>query len=166
MGLALSASSQNLTTIDSLRSALTPETTEAQFDILNAIGFEYRYSYPDSTIFYCSRAFELGKQIEVKKNLSKPLSFIGLAYANKGVYNKSAEYHERAIEVAIDQQDSVQLAFGYNNLGRMYFDGGDLVRASDNLVRSRDMFEVIQEKLGLSLCVPKPRKPVQIAKSI
>lgn len=150
MGLALSASSQNLTTIDSLRSALTPETTEAQFDILNAIGFEYRYSYPDSTIFYCSRAFELGKQIEVKKNLSKPLSFIGLAYANKGVYNKSAEYHERAIEVAIDQQDSVQLAFGYNNLGRMYFDGGDLIRASDNLVRSRDMFEMIQDKLGLA----------------
>lgn len=150
MGLALSASSQNLTTIDSLRSALTPETTEAQFDILNAIGFEYRYSYPDSTIFYCSRAFELGKQIEVKKNLSKPLSFIGLAYANKGVYNKSAEYHERAIEVAIDQQDSVQLAFGYNNLGRMYFDGGDLIRASDNLVRSRDIFEMIQDKLGLA----------------
>lgn len=150
MGLALSASSQNLTTIDSLRNALTPEPTEGQFDILNAIGFEYRYSYPDSTIFYCSRAFELGKQIEVKKNLSKPLSFIGLAYANKGVYTKSAEYHERAIQVAIDQQDSVQLAFGYNNLGRMYFDGGDLIRASDNLVRSRDMFEMIQDKLGLA----------------
>jgi tetratricopeptide (TPR) repeat protein len=93
--------------------------------------------------FFIVRApLSWGQQIEVKKNLSKPLSFIGLAYANKGVYAKSAEYHERAIEVAIDQQDSVQLGFGYNNLGRMYFDGGDLVRASDNLVRSRDIFEV------------------------
>lgn len=146
----LSASGQNLTTIDSLRRVLNAQQTEAQFEILNAIGFEYRYSYPDSTIFYCSRAFELGEQIEVRKNLSKPLSFMGLAYANKGVYNKSAEYHERAIQVAINQQDSVQLAFGYNNLGRMYFDGGDLIRASDNLVRSRDMFEMIQDKLGLA----------------
>lgn len=150
VGHAFSAVGQNLTTIDSLRKALTPQSNEAQFDLLNAIGFEYRYSYPDSTIFYCTRAFELGEKIEVKKNLSKPLSFIGLAYANKGVYNKSAEYHERAIEVAIDQQDSVQLGFGYNNLGRMYFDGGDLVRASDNLVRSRDIFEVLQDKLGLA----------------
>jgi len=148
--VALTATGQNLNVIDSLRNSLRDEATEAQFDLLNAIGFEYRYSYPDSTIIYCSRAFELGKQIEVQKNLSKPLSFIGLAYANKGVYNKSAEYHERAIEVAIDQQDSVQLGFGYNNLGRMYFDGGDLVRASDNLVRARDIFEVLQEKLGLA----------------
>ncbi|MBX2897843.1 MAG: tetratricopeptide repeat-containing sensor histidine kinase [Cyclobacteriaceae bacterium] len=148
--MALSAFGQNLTTIDSLRKSLSEEPTIAQFDLLNAIGFEYRYSYPDSTIFYCSRAYELGKRIKVDKNLSKPLSFIGLAYANKGVYNKSAEYHEHAIQVAIDQQDSVQLGFGYNNLGRMYFDGGDLVRASDNLVRSRDIFEVLQEKLGLA----------------
>ncbi|MCW5912496.1 MAG: tetratricopeptide repeat protein [Cyclobacteriaceae bacterium] len=148
--LALSAVGQNLNAIDSLKRSLTDESTEHQFELLNAIGFEYRYSYPDSTIFYCSRAFELGKKIAVKKNLSKPLSFIGLAYANKGIYNKSAEYHERAIEVAVEQQDSIQLGFGYNNLGRMYFDGGDLVRASDNLVRSRDIFEVLQEKLGLA----------------
>jgi len=150
IGSALPVSAQNLTTIDSLRKSLTPAKTEAQFDLLNAIGFEYRYSYPDSTIYYCSRAFEIGTQISVKKNLSKPLSFIGLAYANKGVYNKSAEYHEKAIEVATNQKDSVQLGFGYNNLGRMYFDGGDLVRASDNLVRSRDIFEALQEKLGLA----------------
>lgn len=149
-GFALAVNAQNLTTIDSLRKSLTPALTETQFDLLNAIGFEYRYSYPDSTIYYCTRAFEIGKQISVKKNLSKPLSFMGLAYANKGVYNKSAEYHERAIEVATMQEDSVQLGFGYNNLGRMYFDGGDLVRASDNLVRSRDIFEALQEKLGLA----------------
>ncbi|MBN8578658.1 MAG: tetratricopeptide repeat protein [Cytophagales bacterium] len=148
--LSFHAKAQNLTVIDSLRQGLSSQRSEAQFDLLNALGFEYRYSYPDSTIFYCSRAFELGKQIGVKKNLSKPLSFIGLAYANKGVYNKSSEYHERAIQVAIDQKDSVQLAFGYNNLGRMYFDGGDLERASANLVRSRDIFEVLQEKLGLA----------------
>lgn len=145
-----SVAGQNLNTIDSLRSALSDQSTVEQFELLNAIGFEYRYSYPDSTIFYCNRAYELGKQIKVNKNLSKPLSFIGLAYANKGVYSKSAEYHERAIEVAIGQQDSVQLGFSYNNLGRMYFDGGDLVRASDNLVRSRDIFEAMQEKFGLA----------------
>lgn len=148
--VAISSYGQNLNLIDSLRKSLNGQSTLTQFELLNAIGFEYRYSYPDSTIYYCSRAFEMGKQISVKKNLSKPLSFIGLAYANKGDYKNSSEYHDRSIVVAIEQQDSVQLAFGYNNLGRMYFDGGDLVRAYDNLIRSKDIFEVIQDQSGLA----------------
>jgi signal transduction histidine kinase len=141
---------QNLALIDSLHSSLRAQPAEKQFELLNAIGFEYRYSYPDSTIYYCSKAYELGKKISVTKNLSKPLSFIGLAYANKGDYKKSSEYHEQSIKIAIDQQDSVQLAFGYNNLGRMYFDGGDLVRSYDNLIRSKDIFEIIQDQSGLA----------------
>lgn len=144
--------SQNLSVIDSLRASLNVNTQSKpdQFETLNSIGFEYRYSYPDSTIYYCTQAYELGKDIELTKNLSKPLSFMGLAYANKGNYNKSAEYHDKAIQVAITQQDSTQLGFGYNNLGRMFFDGGDLVRAFDNFILSRDIFEALQEKSGLA----------------
>lgn len=144
--------SQNLSIIDSLRTSLNlPSLSKPDlFERLNSIGFEYRYSYPDSTIYYCTQAYELGKSIELTKNLSKPLSFIGLAYANKGDYHKSAEYHDQAIQVAITQQDSTQLGFGYNNLGRMFFDGGDLVRAFDNFILSRDIFEVLQEKSGLA----------------
>ncbi len=148
--MAIPSFGQNLNLIDSLQTSLNGQSTVDQFELLNAIGFEYRYSYPDSTIYYCSRAFEMGKKISLEKNLSKPLSFIGLAYANKGDYKNSSEYHDRSIDVAIEQQDSVQLAFGYNNLGRMYFDGGDLVRAYDNLIRSKDIFEVIQEPSGLA----------------
>ncbi|MEQ1587343.1 MAG: ATP-binding protein [Cyclobacteriaceae bacterium] len=149
---SLKVYSQNLSVIDSLRTSLNlPSLLKTdQFETLNSIGFEYRYSYPDSTIYYCTQAYELGKSIELTKNLSKPLSFIGLAYANKGDYHKSAEYHDQAIQVAIAQQDSTQLGFGYNNLGRMFFDGGDLVRAFDNFILSRDIFEVLQEKSGLA----------------
>lgn len=141
---------QNLGVIDSLKSHLSAQSKGEQFETLNALGFEYRYSYPDSTIYYCTRAFELGKDIALTKNLSKPLSFIGLAYANKGEYRKSAEFHDQAIEVARNQQDSVQLGFGYNNLGRMFFDGGDLVRAFNNFIYSKDIFEALQEKSGLA----------------
>jgi signal transduction histidine kinase len=144
--------SQNLSTIDSLHITLAQknQSQKDEFEILNAIGFEYRYSYPDSTIYYCTKASELGKSISLTKDLSKPLSYIGLAYAAKGVYDMSAQYHEQAIQIAIDQQDSIQLGFGYNNLGRMFFDGGDLVRAFDNLILSKNIFEKLQEKSGLA----------------
>lgn len=141
---------QNLSVIDSLKSSLVSQSEREEFETLNALGFEYRYSYPDSTIYYCARAYDLGKSIELTKNLSKPLSFIGLAYASKGEYRRSAEYHDQAIEVARLQQDSVQLGFGYNNLGRMFFDGGDLIRAFNNFIYSKDIFEALQEKAGLA----------------
>ena len=143
-------SGQNILLIDSLRKKLRNASPAEKFAIWTAIGFDYRYSYPDSTIYYCKQAFELGKKLNLSKDLSKPLSFIGLAAANKGDYKTSIEYHHRAIEIAIDQNDSSQLAFGYNNLGRMFFDQGDLVRAYDNLIRSKDIFEVNGDKSGLA----------------
>ncbi len=142
--------SQNLAVIDSLNHALRKARGQQQFELLTAIGFEYRYSYPDSTIFYCTQSYELGKRLELEKELSKPLSFIGLAYANKGDYKKSLDYHYQAIEVAKEQSDSVQLAFGYNNLGRMFFDEGDVVRAYDNLIRAKDIFEHVSDPSGLA----------------
>lgn len=149
--IPLAVQGQNLVLIDSLRKALAEEKGGVkQFDLMTAIGFEYRYSYPDSTIFYCTQSYELGRRMNLDRNLSKPLSFIGLAYANKGDYQRSLDYHRQAIEIASEQNDTVQLAFGYNNLGRMFFDQGDMVRATDNLVRSRDIFERVKDKSGLA----------------
>jgi signal transduction histidine kinase len=139
---------QNLSVIDSLRSKLQTTDERSRFDILNAIGFEYRYSFPDSTIHYCTEAYELGKEIKLDKNLSKPLSFLGLAYTNRGDYKKSLAYHELAIEIATQQNDSIQLGHSYNNLGRMFFDGGDWVRAFDNFLSSKEIFESLGDKSG------------------
>ncbi|HEY5823892.1 MAG TPA: ATP-binding protein [Cyclobacteriaceae bacterium] len=148
--LSFWVSGQNILLIDSLRKKLKNASPNEKFAIWNAIGFDYRYSYPDSTIYYCTQAFELGKKLDLTKDLSKPLSFIGLAAANKGDYKSSIDYHQLAIEIAAEQNDSIQLAFGYNNLGRMFFDQGDLVRAYDNLIRSKDIFEVSGDKSGLA----------------
>lgn len=144
------SSGQNITLIDSLNQALKKAKEPQQFSLLNAVGFEYRYSFPDSTIYYCTQSYELGKRLDLQKELARPLSFIGLAYANKGDYKKSLDYHYHSIEVAKAQSDSLQLAFGYNNLGRMFFDGGDVVRAYDNFIRAKDIFEKLDEKSGLA----------------
>jgi signal transduction histidine kinase len=141
---------QNLSVIDSLKVELSSADDQTRFNILNAIGFEYRYSYPDSTIHYCSQAYELGKQINLRKNLSRPLSFLGLAYNNRGDYKKSLEFHEQAIQIAAEQNDSVQLGHSYNNLGRMFFDAGDWVRAFNNFLSSKEIFESIGDRSGMA----------------
>jgi signal transduction histidine kinase/tetratricopeptide (TPR) repeat protein len=143
------AHAQNLRLIDSLKSKLRGNSA-GEFEILNNIGFEYRYSYPDSTILYCTRAYEIGKSKNLRKALAKPLSFIGLAKANQGDYAQALDYQNRAAEVALQQQDTFQLAHGYNNVGRIFFDQGDLVRAYSNFVKARDLFEKIDDKSGLA----------------
>lgn len=148
--IACSAVAQNLDVVKKLRGQLATANQEQAFDILCSIGFEFRYSYPDSTLIYCNKAYDLGKEINLQSGLSKPLSFIGLAYANKGDYPNSFEYHRRSIDVSIEQNDSIELAYGYNNLGRMFYDQGDLVRAFDNLIRSKEIFEDLGDKSGLA----------------
>src|SRR5690606_34681728 len=139
--------------IDSLKSLLPVTEGEAKFNLLNELGFEYRLSYPDSTIKYCEQAYALGKELNLKKGMSKPLSFIGLASAYKGDYKTSFDYHNRAIAIAEEEEDSVQLAFGYNNFGRLFFDQGDLVRAYNNLIKAQELFTELGDKNGLSYVV-------------
>ncbi len=144
------ACAQNQPLIDSLKKIIEKQPPAKQFDILCAIGFEYRISIQDSTIKYCNLALELGKKIHLKVGLGKPLNFIGLAHTNKGDYKKAFDYYYQAIEVASEQNDSLQLAHSYNNLGRAFYDLGDLSRAYDNFLVSKNIFEKINDKGGLA----------------
>lgn len=141
---------QNLRAVDSLHAVLRVVPADRQFEPLNSLGFEYRYSFPDSTIYYCSKAFELGQQLKLRKKLSRPLSFIGLAYGNQGNYPTALDFHNRSLVLATEQQDSLQLAHSYNNIGRLFFDEGDLGRAYSNFLRALDLFTVSGDLQGMA----------------
>ncbi|MBS1978760.1 MAG: tetratricopeptide repeat-containing sensor histidine kinase [Bacteroidetes bacterium] len=146
--LTFQAPAQNLRLIDSLKNSLKNAAPMDQFEILNSIGFEFRYSSPDSTIYYCNKAFELGNRIGMQKTLSRPLSFIGLAKSYGGHIEEALRYHNQAISMAVLQQDTVQMAHGYNNLGRLFFDQGDVVRAYANFVKAGELFNHIHDSSG------------------
>jgi signal transduction histidine kinase len=146
--LAGQAGGQNLSRIDSLKNRVRQTNGVEKFDALTDLGFEYRLSFPDSTIFYCKQAYDLGTRLNLPNDLSRPLSFIGLANAYKGDHKASFDFHKRAIEVAQAQLDSTQLGYCYNNFGRLFFDQGDLSRAYDNFIKSQEIFENINEDIG------------------
>lgn len=141
---------QNLSTIDSLRKQVRVSSDEKRFDLYNALAFEYRFSFPDSTIYYCNQAYALGQRIHLAKGLSRPLSFIGLAKANQGNYTAALEYHNRSLVVAEEQHDTLQMAHGHNNIGRIFYDKGDLIRAYNEFVKARDLFQKVDDESGLA----------------
>ncbi|HNC30836.1 MAG TPA: tetratricopeptide repeat protein, partial [Cyclobacteriaceae bacterium] len=134
--------------MDSLKAELREATGERKFTLLNDLGFEYRLATPDSTIYYCKQAYELGKSLKLKKYLAKPLSFIGLASAYKGDYKTSFDFHQEAIRVATEQEDSIQLGYCYNNFGRLFFEQGDLTRAYNNFIKANETFEQTNDDIG------------------
>jgi hypothetical protein len=85
LGLGFGINAQNETLIQEIKDKISKtENNLDLFNLLNDLGWEYRFAYPDSTIFYCSQAFELGKNLILKKDLSRPLNYIGVAYDKKG----------------------------------------------------------------------------------
>lgn len=143
-------SGQNLKVIDSIRSILHVASEEKQFDLLNTLGFEYRFSFPDSTIYYCTKSYRIGQRLNLSLGLSRPLSFIGLAKANQGDYASALDFHNRSLTVAEEQEDTIQLAHGHNNIGRIFFDKGDYIRAYNEFVTARDLFESVGDTPGLA----------------
>jgi signal transduction histidine kinase len=134
--------------IDSLKSKLKSTPTDKQFDLLNSIGWEYRFSYPDSTVYYATKAYNLGRALKFKKDLAKSLNFIGVAYNYKGDRLKSYEYYQEAIGVAESQKDSNQLAYTNNNIGRLLFEQGVLPKSFNYYVKALKIFKATRDSSG------------------
>jgi len=115
---------QNQHLIDSLKSTLILAKDGDRFAILNAIAWEYRFAYPDSTLIYSQRAYDYGKTLGLQENLAVPLNYMGIAHNYLGNRIASLEYHQKAIDLARKQSDSSSIAHAYNSIGRVYFEQG------------------------------------------
>lgn len=148
--LHFSAVAQNRSLIDSLRNRLTSEETRSQFEVLNTLAWEYRFANQDSTIHFGRMALELGKRIQIKKNLAKPFNFIGVAFNYKGDRIKAFEYYQQAVQVAEAQRDSVQLAFANNNIGRLLFEQGIVAKSFNYFVKALKLFTATNDLSGIA----------------
>ena len=142
--------SQNIHLIDSLRGKVATTEGIAKYTLLNDLAWEYRSAYPDSTVIYAQRAYDLGRQLNLTFGLAEPLNFIGVAYNNKGDKIKAYEFYDEALKVSTLQNDSLQRAFCNNNLGRLFFEQGVLSRAYDYFVQAQALFEDINDPSGLA----------------
>ncbi|WP_165824102.1 tetratricopeptide repeat-containing sensor histidine kinase [Pseudochryseolinea flava] len=146
---SFSAKSQNLKLIDSLKSQLKIAKGEKKFELLDDLAWEYRWAFPDSTIYYANEAYKLGNSLKLNK-LAEPLNFIGVAYNYKGDNILSFENYQRALQTSLDQQDSLQIAYSNNNLGRLFFEQGLLSRAYEHFVKCLAIFDALGDSSGLA----------------
>ena len=150
--ISFSLLGQNLSKIDSLKSLLDHAKIHARADVFNQIGWEYRMSYPDSTLYYCDQAIGIGEQYLLKNQIAQSLNFKGIASMYKGNYSDAFHFHKKALEHATDVGDSAQVAHAFNSLGRIYFTQGDLVISYNYFFKALDIFKSIGDMKGMGYC--------------
>jgi signal transduction histidine kinase len=141
---------QNIQLIDSLKSQLRSAPIENRFAILNDLAWEYRASYPDSTIYFATQAKQIANDIGLKKGLAKTVNFIGVAYNNKAERILAFQSYNEALEIASVDGDSVQLAYANINLGRLFFEQGLLAKAYEYYVKALTIFDQLNNSSGLA----------------
>jgi len=105
----------------------------------------------DSAIIAGQEALQLAIKYNIKKELPRLYGFMSVIqlhylYNTKG----SIPYLHSALEHSLQQKDSVQLAYSYNNLGDLYFLTGNLPLALKFSERSLQMFKELNHSAGKS----------------
>jgi signal transduction histidine kinase len=144
------ARGQNLDLIQKIKKDLAGSESRKRFQLLTDLSWEYRWAYPDSTILFATEAYEIGKTLNLTKDLARPLNFIGVAYNYKGDRIPAYEFYDQALKISTSQSDSAQIAYSNNNLGRLFFEQGVLSRSYEYFIRSLALFDAISDSSGLA----------------
>ena len=144
------ASSQNKRLIDSLRQRLIITPEKEHFELLNTIGWEYRSSLPDSTIYYSQTAIDLAKKFNLKVSIAHALNFIGVGYNYQGDFKKSYAYCQQAKELAEAEGDSIEIGYSNNNIGRLLFEQGIISQSFPYFLNGLKIFEKLHNETGVA----------------
>ncbi len=151
VGFTTQSWSQNYERINKIKSTLTHfGEDQTRFTLLSDLAFEYRFAYPDSTIYFCKQAIALGKKLQLGLGLARPINFIGVAYNYKGDRLAAYQAYSQALEVAKQQIDTLQMAHAMNNIGRVFFDQGLLSRSYDYFLDAIPLFEALPDSTGMA----------------
>jgi signal transduction histidine kinase len=148
--LPLSLFAQNQKRIAAFKKNLVLATDQNRYDLLSDLAWEYRFANPDSTLFYCKEAIALGEKLKLGLGIARPYNFAGVAYQYKGDKLNAYQYYNKALDIATNQVDSIQIAHAKNNLGRLFFDQGLLQRAYPNFVEALKLFELMKDSSGMA----------------
>jgi len=150
--MALPSYSQIQSNITKIEAKLTSAQGKDRYDLLNDLAWEYRFADPDTSIILSNQAFVLGEAIKIEKDLARSLNIIGIANNYSGNKIIAYEYYIRALELAKRQSDSIQIAYTYNNLGRIFQEQGLMNKAFPNITMASEIFTRLNDSTGLAYC--------------
>lgn len=121
-----------------------------QINVYDSLAWSMRKLYPDSTIFYSKLVIGILKEKSDTTTIAKYYNYQGVAYYYLGDNFKSYELFQEAFSIATRLQDSLQLGYAMNNLGRFYGNQGDYSQAYIYGNRALNLFEKMGQQDGIA----------------
>ncbi|SDK82639.1 Signal transduction histidine kinase [Catalinimonas alkaloidigena] len=140
---------QDVVLISQLQKRLPQQQELNRIATLNKLGWEYRLSEPDSTLYYCRQAIELAQRLQTSRGIAESLNYMGLASSYKGDYPTAFDYHQKALNIATATADSSQIAHSLNSIGRIFYVQGNPVRSYDYYLKALDLFTQLGDSSGM-----------------
>lgn len=105
----------------------------------------------DSAVIVGQKALRLAVKYNIKKELPRLYSYISVIELHY-LYNikKSIPYLHNALKYSLQQKDSIQLAYSYNNLGDLYFFSGNLHLSAKFTEYSLQLFKELNNSPGIA----------------
>lgn len=120
--IVCSTHAQNMKELDSLEKELTKPHHDTIFvQLNNKLCWENRLINFAKAMDYGNKALIRGRKINYKKGVLKSLSFLGVTCINAGNHPMALQYFLEALDLANDAKDFVEVAYTYNNLGKLYY---------------------------------------------
>lgn len=138
--------------IDSLLNILkTAKEDTNRVKALNKLGWQFKYSNPDSTILLAKQAISLAQKINFKTGLAVAYTNAGVGYDVKGDYAKALENYFAGLKIDELLKNKTGIAIHYGNIGLVYREQANYPLAIDYYFKALKIDEELGNRAGISI---------------
>lgn len=105
---------------DSLSVAIQTQTSRNQMDVLLTSLRKHRNELGENYFPLLKQYAQKAQEINYTSGEMKSYDFIGLEYRYQENFDTAYIYHNKSLELALQEKDSTQLYYNYNNLGQVF----------------------------------------------
>ena len=139
--IALSLNAQ--LNIDSLRKLWndTSQVDTVRLYAIDELAADARYKNTDSAIILATLELDYAKLKNQKTWQAKASNILGVAWYLKSNYAKAIEWHLQSFALCKEMDNKAGMASSYNNLGNIYSEQSDYVKALQHYQKALDLIE-------------------------
>lgn len=126
-----------------------PAQAAERAPVYNRLSALYRYENMDSASMYARKALAISEQNSLDKEKVVALKNLAIGYNLEGDNKNSIFYSEKALQLAIQLKDSLEMASLYLNSGVAHFDLGHFAQSAERYLMAEQVFEAIANYRGL-----------------
>jgi len=136
--------------MDSILNLTKSLDDKAKIKVIDEYCLSIRGSNPILALKLAKHSLELATKISNNHFIAESENLIGVIQRNLGDYNQALVHHLRALKIAEEGKDSIQIGFSYNNIGVIYRQRDNLNLATENIIHALRVFEKLNHLDGMA----------------